>query len=65
MVLEVKYDSASRPYSDSVAQWVEFRGQDEHEAAVGVTQYSFSAEQMLMSSTATITMSDALLAIVL
>ena len=64
MVLEVKYDLASRPYSESVAQCVELRGQNEHEMAVGVTQYTFSAEQLLMRSTATRTR-DAVLAIVL
>ena len=44
VVLEVKYSSASCAYSESVAQWV-LRGQDEHEVAVGVTQYTFSAQQ--------------------
>ena len=44
VVLEVKYSSASCAYSESVAQWV-LLGQDEHEVAVGVTQYTFSAEQ--------------------
>ena len=58
VVLEVKYSSASCAYSESVAQWV-LRGQDEHEVAVGVTQYTFSMEEwerVLMSSTATRTM---------
>ena len=58
VVLEVKYSSASRAYSESVAQWV-LRGQDEHEVAVGVTQYTFSAEQwerVVMRSAATRTM---------
>ena len=58
MVSEVKYDLASCAYSESVAQWV-LRGQDEHEVAVGVTQYTFSTEEwerVLMSSTATRTM---------
>ena len=45
VVLEVKYSSASCAYSDSVVQLVDLRGQDEHEVAVGVTQYTFSAEQ--------------------
>ena len=39
-------------------QWV-LGGQDEHEVAVGVTQYTFSAEQqerVLMSSATTRTM---------
>ena len=52
VVSEVKYDSTSCAYSESVAQWVE---QDEHEVAMGVTQYTFSGEQwerMLMSSAA-------------
>ena len=44
VVLEVKYSSASRAYSESVLQLVEFRGQDEHEVALGLTQYTFSAE---------------------
>ena len=44
-VLEVKYSSASCAYLESVVQLVELRGQDEHEVAVGVTQYTFSAEQ--------------------
>ena len=42
---EVKYISVSCAYSESVAQWVELWGQDEHEAALDVTQYTFSAEQ--------------------
>ena len=45
VVLEVKYSSASCAYSESVVQLAELRGQDEHEVAVGVTQYTFSAEQ--------------------
>ena len=47
MVLEVKYNSASSAYSESVVQLAELGGQDiiEHEVAVGVTQYTFSAEQ--------------------
>ena len=43
---------------ESVAQWVLW-GQDEHEVAVGVTRYTFSAEQqerVVMSSTAIRTM---------
>ena len=44
-VLVVKYSSASCAHSESVAQWVELGGQDEHEVVVGVTQYTFSAEQ--------------------
>ena len=44
-VLEVKYSSASCAHSESVAQRLELGGQDEHEVAVGVTQYTFSAEQ--------------------
>ena len=57
VVLEVKYSSVFRAYSESVVQWVEFRGQDEHGVAVGVTQYTLSAEQerMLMSSAAIMT----------
>ena len=56
VVLEVKYSSASCAYSESVVQLAELSGQDEHEVAVGVTQYTFSAEQqerVLMSSAAT------------
>ena len=45
VVSEVKYSSASCAYSEIVAQWVESGGQDEHEVAVGVTQYTFSVEQ--------------------
>ena len=45
VVLKVKYRSASCAYSESVVQLVELSGQDEHEVAVGVTQYMFSAEQ--------------------
>ena len=45
MVLEVKYSSASCAYSESVVQLVELGRQDEHEVTVGVTQYTFSAEQ--------------------
>ena len=45
VVLEVKYSSASCAYSESVVQLVELGGQDEHEVAVGATQYTFSAEQ--------------------
>ena len=61
VVLEVKYSSASCAYSESIAQWLLW-GQDEHEVAVGVTQYTFSAEQqerVLISSAATRTMNDA------
>ena len=45
VVLEVKYSSALCAYSESVVQLVELSGQDEHEATVGVTQYTFSVEQ--------------------
>ena len=45
VVLEVKYSSALRAYSESVVKLVELSGQDEHEATVGVTQYTFSVEQ--------------------
>ena len=45
VVLKVKYSLASCAYSESVAQWVELREQDEHKVAVGVTQYIFSPEQ--------------------
>ena len=45
VVLEAKYSSASFAYVESVVQLVELRGQDEHEVAVGVTQYNLSAEQ--------------------
>ena len=45
VVLEVKYSSTSCAYSESVVQLVELSGQNEHEVAVGVTQYTFSAEQ--------------------
>ena len=45
VVLEVKYISVSCAYSKSVAQWTELGGQDEHEVVMGVTQYTFSAEQ--------------------
>ena len=45
VVLVVKYILVSRAYSESVEQWIELGGQDEHEVAVGVTQYTFSAEQ--------------------
>jgi len=58
-VLEVKYDLARCAYSKSVTQWTEVRGQSEHEIPVGVTQYTFSAEQqesVLSSSAATQTM---------
>ena len=60
MVLEVKL--ASCAYSESVAQCVEFRGQDEHEVLadrVGITQYTLSAkhqERVLRSRAATRTM---------
>ena len=40
-----KYSSAFRAYSASVVQLAELGGQDEHEVAVGVTQYTFSAVQ--------------------
>ena len=61
VVLEVKYNSASCAYSESVAQWVELGGQDEHAVAVGMTQYTFSAEKeerVLISVTATRIMVD-------
>ena len=61
VVLEVKYSSASRAYSESVIQLAELCGQDEHEVTEGVTQYTSSAEQLesvLMSSAATVTMND-------
>ena len=45
VLLEVKYSSGSCVYSASVLQLAELGGQDEHEVAVGVTQYTFSAEQ--------------------
>ena len=45
VVLEAKYSSVSCAYSESVVQLVELGGQDEHEVAVGMTQYTFSAEQ--------------------
>ena len=45
VVLKVKYRSASCAYSESVVQLVELSGQDEHEATVGVTQYTLLAEQ--------------------
>jgi len=45
VVLEVKYSSASCAYSESVVQLIALLGQDEHEVAVGVTQYTFSVEQ--------------------
>ena len=45
MVLDIKYHSASFAYSESVVQLAELEGQDEHEVAVGVTQYTLSAEQ--------------------
>ena len=54
-MLKVKYNSVSCAYLDSVVQLV-LGGQDEHEAAVGVTQYNLPAEQwerVLMSSAAT------------
>ena len=53
VVLEVKYNSASCAYSESVVHLVELCGQDEHEVAVGVTQYTFSAEQLVRDSAAT------------
>ena len=61
VVLEVKYCSASCAYSESVVQLAELRGQDEHEAIVGVTQYTFSAKQcaLVVSSAATIRIHDA------
>ena len=42
-------------------QLAELRGQDEHEAIVGVTQYTFSAKQcaLVVSSAATIRIHDA------
>ena len=55
VVFDVKYISAFCVYSESVAQWV-LREQDEHEVAVGVTQYIFSAEEwesVLMSNAVT------------
>ena len=61
VVLAVKYNSASCAYSESVAQWVELRGQDEHEVAVGATQYTFSAQlqgRLLKSSATTRTMNS-------
>ena len=64
MVSEVKYDSAFFAYSESVVHLVELGGQDEHEVAVDVTQYTFSAEQyvrVLMSSAATRTTVDRLI----
>ena len=45
VVLEIKYNSGSCAHSDNVQQLIELEGQDEHEAAVGVTQYTFSVEQ--------------------
>ena len=66
VVLEVKYKAASCAYSVSVAQWVESRGHDEHEVAVGVTQYTSSAEQqgrLLTSSAATRTRNSGVLGI--
>ena len=44
-----------------MAQWVELCGQDVHVVVVGMTQYTFSAEEeerMLMSVTATIIIVD-------
>ena len=61
VVLGVKYSLASSAYSESVEQWVGLGGQEEHEVAVGVTQYTFSAEQkerVLTSSAAIRTMND-------
>ena len=60
VVLEVKYDLVCCRYSESVAQRIELRGQSEHEVSVGLTQYTFSAEQqerVLSSSTTTRAMS--------
>ena len=59
VVLEVKYDLVCCTYSESVAQRIELWGQSEHEVSVGLTQYTFSAEQqerVLSSSAATWTM---------
>ena len=56
MVLGVKYCLASCAYLESVVQLAELEGQDEHEVAMGVTQYTFSVEQqerVLMNSAAT------------
>ena len=56
VVLEVKYSSVSCAYAESVAQWVDLGGQDEHEVTLGLTQYTFSAVQyrrMYMSSAVT------------
>ena len=56
MVLEVKYSSAFCAYSESVVQLAKLEGQDEHEVALDVTQYTFSVEQqerVLMNSAAT------------
>ena len=45
VVLEVKYILVFCAYSESVEQWIELGGHDEHEVAVDVIQYTFSAEQ--------------------
>ena len=45
VALEAKYCSASCAYPESMVQFAEMQGQDEHEVTVGVTQYTFSAEQ--------------------
>ena len=45
VVLVVKYILVFRAYSESVEQWIELGGQDEQEVAVGLTQYTFSAQQ--------------------
>lgn len=47
VVLDVRYNWALCAYSESGAQWVEFWGQDEHDVAVGVTQYTFSVVQQV------------------
>lgn len=65
VVLEVKYNSVSFAYSESVAQCIELLGQDEHEALpgrVGMTQYTLSAEQQerLLRSSAAIRTMDGL-----
>ena len=57
VVLSVKYCLAFCAYSESVVQLAELEGQDEHEVALDVTQYTFSVEQqerVLLNSAATL-----------
>ena len=64
VVSEVKYTSGSCAYSESVVHFDELCGQNEHEVAVGVTQYTLSAVQqegVVLSKAATRRMLDELI----